>query len=143
MRRKLTALVALTTTACTSYHVQSGPTPSVIQAASGSCAPIRLILKGGGAFAEVYEPTIVGDSIVGMSAPASDSTRQRVAFAVADVDRVATNGFSVGRTVLALAAITLAALIIVGAAASSSTSSTSNSSCGSTALARPSITFVA
>ena len=136
MRRKVTALIALTTTACTSWHVQPGPTPSSIEAASGSRGAVRLMFRSG-PFADVYNPQIVGDSIIGLSAPATSPTSQRVAFATADVRSVATKQVSVGRTVVALAAITLAIAIIVGSAsASSTTSSSSNSSCAS--IARPS-----
>ena len=128
MRRKVTALIALTTTACTSWHVQHGPAPSAIEARSGSNGAVRLTLRGG-AFADVYNPQVIGDSIVGMNAPASEPTRERVAFATADVESVATKQVSVGRTVLALAAIGLAVLIIVGSASASQTTTSSNSSC--------------
>ena len=128
MRRKVTALIALTTTACTSWHVQPGPTPSAIESESGSHGAVRLILKSG-SFADVYDVQIVGDSVIGMSAPASVSTRDRVAFATSEVQSVATKQVSVGRTALALAAIGLAVAILVGAASSSPTTTSSNSSC--------------
>jgi hypothetical protein len=130
MRRKVAALIALTTTACTSWHVQRGPTPSSIEAESGSHGAVRLMLKSG-SFADIYNPQIIGDSVVGMSAPATAQTRERVAFATADVQSVATKQVSIGRTVLALAAIGLAVAIIVGSASSSTTTNTSNSSCAS------------
>lgn len=132
MRRKVAALIALTTTACTSWHVQPGPTPSSIEAETGSHGAVRLMMRSG-SFADIYNPQIIGDSIVGMSAPATAQTRERVAFATADVESVATKQVSVGRTVAALAAITLAIAIIVGSASSSTTTSSSNSSCASTA----------
>ena len=141
MRRKVTTLIALTTTACTSWHVQPGPAPSAIEAKSDARGAVRLILRGG-AFADIYDPRVVGDSIIGMSAPASAPTRERVAFATADVQSVATKQVSVGRTVLALAAIGLAVAIIVGSASSSPTTTTSNSSCASAAM-RPSVTALA
>jgi len=128
MRRKVTALIALTTTACTSWHVQPGPAPSAVEAKGGSSGAVRLMLRGG-AFADVYNPQIVGDSIIGMSAPASAPTRERVAFATADVESVATKQVSAGRTILALAAIGLAVAIIVGSASASQTTTSSNSSC--------------
>ena len=130
MRRKVTALIALTTTACTSWHVQPGPAPSSIEAQSESRGAVRLMFKGG-SFADVYDARLVGDSIVGLSAPANTARSERIAFATADVDRVATKQVSVGRTVLALAAIGLAAAIIVGSASASSPTTTSNSSCAS------------
>ena len=128
MRRKVTALIALTTTACTSWHAQTGPAPSAIEARSGSHDAVRLIFRGG-SFADIYEPQLVGDSIIGMSAPAAAPSRERVAFATADVQSVATKQVSVGRTVLALAAIGLAVAIIVGSASAGSTTTSSNSSC--------------
>ena len=139
MRRKVTALIALTTTACTSWHVQPGPAPSAIEAKSGSHGKVRLIFKGG-SFADIYDPQIVGDSIVGMSGPVA-ATRDRVAFATADVESVATRGVSAGRTILALAAIGLAVAILVGSASSSTTTTSSNSSCAS--LSRPSSAVLA
>ena len=132
MRRKVTALIALTTTACTSWHVQRGPAPSAIEAESGAPGAVRLTFWSG-SFADVYNPQIVGDSIIGMSAPASAVTRERVAFATADVQSVSTKQVSIGKTVVALAAITLAIAIIVGSASSSTTTTSSNSSCASAA----------
>lgn len=140
MRRKVTALIALTTTACTSWHVQPGPTPSAVEAESGSHGAVRLILKSG-SFADVYDPQIFGDSIVGMTAPANVARRERIAFATAEVQSVATKQVSVGRTMLALAAIGLAVAILVGSASSSSTTSSSNSSCA--VLSLPSSTALA
>jgi hypothetical protein len=134
MRRKVTALIALTTTACTSWHVQPGPAPSAVEAESASHGAVRLMLKSG-SFADIYNPQLVGDSIVGMSAPATVATRERVAFATADVQSVATKQVSIGRTMLALGAIALAVAIIVGSGSSSSSTSTSNSSCASAKLA--------
>ena len=133
MRRKVAALIALTTTACTSWHVQPGPTPSSIEAESGSRGAVRLMMRSG-SFADIYNPQIIGDSIVGMSAPATSPTRERVAFATADVQSVATKQVSVGRTVVALAAIALAVAILVGSASSSTTTTSSNSSCASATL---------
>ena len=128
MRRKVTALIALTTTACTSWHVQPGPAPSAVEARSGSHGAVRLILKSG-SFADVYDPQILGDSIIGMTAPANVARRERIAFATAEVESVATRQVSPGRTLLALAAIGLAVAILVGSASSSTTTSSSNSSC--------------
>lgn len=138
MRRKVTALIALTTTACTSWHVQPGPAPSAVAAETGARGAVRLILKSG-SFADVYDPQIVGDSVIGMSAPATAPTRERIAFATAEVQSVATKQVSVGRTVLALAAIGLAVAILVGSASSSPTTTSSNSSCALLSLAASAI----
>jgi len=140
MRRKLATLVALSTTACTSWHVQSGVTPTTLQSVADAAgdSPLRLSLRSG-AVADVYEARIVGDSIVGMSGPAKAAERQRVAYATAEVESVAREQVSVGKTVLALAAISLAALIIVGASGSGS----SNNSCNSTSMASSPVVYVA
>ena len=140
MRRKVTALIALTTTACTSWHVQHGPAPSAVAAETGSRGAVRLIFKSG-SFADVYDVQIVGDSVIGMSAPATAPTRERVAFATAEVQSVATKHVSVGRTVLALAAIGLAVAIIIGSATANAPTTTTNSSCA--AVSRPSSAVLA
>jgi len=135
MRRKLSAFIALTTTtACTSWQVQPGPTPSVVQTArEHSVQRLRLNMNSG-ASVEIYEPTIVDDSIVGMNGPSTLASRSRIAVATKDVESVATNNISPGRTIGALALITLAVLIIIGIS-QANTTTTSNSSCGSTASA--------
>ncbi len=135
MRRKLSAFIALTTTtACTSWQVQPGPTPSVVQTArEHSVQRLRLNMNSG-ASVEIYEATIVDDSIVGMNGPSTQASRSRIAVATKDVESVATNNISPGRTIGALALITLAVLIIIGIS-QANTTTTSNSSCGSTASA--------
>ena len=133
MRRKLSAFIALTTTtACTSWQVQPGPTPSVVQTArEHSVQRLRLNMNSG-ASVEIYEATVVDDSIVGMNGPSTQASRNRIAVATKDVESVATNNISPGRTIGALALITLAVLIIIGIS-QANTTTTSNSSCGSTA----------
>ena len=135
MRRKLSAFIALTTTtACTSWQVQPGPTPSVVQTArEHSVQSLRLNMNSG-ASVEIYEATVVDDSIVGMNGPSTQASRSRIAVATKDVESVATNNISPGRTIGALALITLAVLIIIGIS-QANTTTTSNSSCGSTASA--------
>ena len=140
MRRKVTALIALTTTACSSWHVQPGPAPSAVEAKGGTHGAVRLMLRGG-AFADVYDPQIFGDSIIAMTAPANVARRERIAFATADVESIATKQVSVGRTMLALAGIALAVAILVGSASSSTTTTSSNSSCA--VLSLPSTTALA
>jgi hypothetical protein len=130
MGRKLTAVVALTTTACTTWKVQPGPTPQAVQSAAHADEPIRLDMKRGPSL-YVYDAAIVGDSVVGMSGPSSQARRMRLAVAMTDVAGVAVNKVSVGKTVLAVTAITLAALIIIGASSQPTQSTSSNSSCAS------------
>jgi hypothetical protein len=131
MKRKLSAFIALTTTACSSWQAQTGPTPAAVQAAREAHAnqPIRLELRSG-ANVELYDAAVVGDSIIGMSAPTNQQTRTRVAVATDDVERVTTSQFSAGRTILAVLGITIAALLII-VASSAGSSSSSNSSCSS------------
>ena len=133
MRRKLTALIALTTTACTTWHVEPGPVPAEgkVVGKAGPNERVRLEMKSG-ALVDVFEASVVGDSVVGMSGPATQAARTRLAVATADVRRVTIKKVSPGRTVLAVVAITAATLVMVGAASSSS-GSTSNSSCSSAA----------
>ena len=134
MRKPLATLIALSTTACTTWKVQPGPTPAAVQArATHADEPLRLNMNSGASIL-IYEATIVGDSIVGMNGPPTQTTRSRVAVATNDVESVATNQISPGRTIGALALITLAVLIIIGIS-SASNNSTSNSSCGPTTAA--------
>jgi hypothetical protein len=133
MWKKLTALYALISTACASWQTQRGPAPRAVEesAAKGE-ETIRVELKSGTRW-EIYAAKLVGDSIIGRNTPVMIPETQRIAVATADVKSVSRHKFSAGRTILAVAAITVAVVAIVGAAASSgsSSSSTSNSSCGS------------
>lgn len=133
MRRKLSAFIALTTTtACTSWHVHPGPTPVAVQTVLDSTGTRHLRLNmNSGPSVDIYEARLVDDSIIGMNGPATATTRNRIAVATKDVESVATNEISPGRTIGALALVTLAVLIIVGISQASTTSS-SNSSCGPT-----------
>ena len=136
MRRKLSAFIALTTTtACTTWQVQPGPTPAAVETAREAKGSQRLRLNlNSGVAVDIYEATIVGDSIVGMNGPSTQTSRSRVAVATKDVESVATNEISAGRTIGALALITLAVLIIIGISTSTTqTTSTTNSSCASAA----------
>jgi hypothetical protein len=133
MRRKLTALIALTSTACTSWHQQRGPIPSATESAAKSAGgkPIHVVLNTG-AVADIYEATVVGDSIVGMSGPTTKTNRQRVALATSDVRSVSAKKFSPVRTVFAVLGITVAVAIIAGAVAAGSSGGSSDPTCAST-----------
>lgn len=110
------ASICLTVAGCQTWRVQPGPGPSAVAAAAaGSTKPLRLTLTSG-AVIEISAPQVVGDSVVGTSR----STGQRVAFAVADVQSVARQEVSAGRTSLAAIGVTtvlLAALVVVAAVA--------------------------
>jgi hypothetical protein len=124
MRKKFTALLALWSTGCASWQTQHAPLPQAPSSTS-SQSGIRVELRSG-AQIMLYEAGVLGDSLVGMTAPAASPSRARVAFATSDVRRVTTKKFSLGRTVAAVATIGLASLVIAGASASSSSSSNSN-----------------
>jgi hypothetical protein len=131
MLKKLTALYALITTACASWQKQPPPVPRVVAEESHGRYPhVRVELTSGQRY-DIYTPSVVGDSIIGLSKPASDSKAERIAVATSDVKNIERQKFSGGRTLVAVLAITVAVAAIVGAAASSSSSSSSNSSCSS------------
>lgn len=138
MWKKLTALYALTSTACASWQTQRGPASGAVeQSAAKGEQTIRVELKSGTRW-EIYGARLVGDSIIGRNTPTAIPESQRIAVATADVKSISRNKFSPGRTIVAVVAITVAVVAIVGVAAasgSSSSSSSSNSSCGSTTTA--------
>jgi len=114
--RLLLASMCLTVAACHTWRAQPGPTSGAVAlAAADSTKPVRLTLTSG-AEIEITAPHVVGDSIVGRNR----STGQRVAFAVADVQSVARQEVSAGRTALAAGGVTtlvLAAVVVLAAVA--------------------------
>jgi hypothetical protein len=103
MKRCGLALIALAAIACKTWQVQPGtPTNALQWAMADSTRIVRLTLRSG-ATVELYEPGLVGDSIVGLGNP----RRERVAFAVADVRSVARRDVSAGRTALAIVGVAL------------------------------------
>jgi len=128
MRKTFTAALALWTTGCVSWQTHYGGLP---EAPSHSSETLRVELRGG-TKVTLFEAAIVGDSLVGMSAPASETNRARVAIDRRDVQRVSTKHFSLGRTVAAVATIGIAALVIAGATSSPAPTTTSNNTCAST-----------
>jgi hypothetical protein len=121
MRKKFTALLALWSTGCASWQTQHAPLPQAPSSTS-SQSGIRVELRSG-AQIMLYEAGVLGDSLIGMSEPATAPSRTRVAIATSDVQRVSTRHFSVGRTVAAVAIIVFAAGAIAGASSASSSSS--------------------
>ena len=132
MLKKLTALYALITTACTSWQTQHAPVPRVVEesGAHGE-AYIRVELNSGQRY-EVYAATVANDSIIGRNKPVAGPEAERIAVATSDVKSISRHKFSAGRTLIAVVAVTLAVVVIAGAAGSSSSSS-SNSSCAPSA----------
>ena len=124
--RKLTALVALTTTACSSWHYETAPLPSVLSERNPKS--IRVQLRSG-EWIEIYDVTLQGDSVFGLIPAHGNVAPYRLAVATKDVERVSTKRLNAGRTALAVLAITVAVSTIAGATAASSTASSSNSSC--------------
>lgn len=93
--------------------MQPGPPRSDVQwAAADTVKAIRVALASGES-ADIYEPHLAGDSIIGLSGPA----RQRVAFALTDVQSVARYKIDDGKTALAIVGIALGALAVVAIAA--------------------------
>ena len=132
MKRKLTALIALTSTACSTWQVQSGA-PGAVTQENADHEPLRFDLYSGKAV-DVYAPRVIGDSVFGLRhRPAAyDSAtlaKDRVALAMSDIRGVAVRKFATGRTILAVAAIAVTTAAIAGA---SSGGSNSNTSCAST-----------
>src|SRR5947209_7540756 len=108
---RLTSSLALAAIACKTWQVQPGTPTSAIQwAMADSTRMVRLTLLSG-ATTELYQPTLVADSIIGLSSPG----RERVAFAAADVRSVARHEISAGKTALAGVgiALSLAAILFV------------------------------
>jgi hypothetical protein len=97
-------LLCVITNACKSWQVQPGPPRNDLQwAVADTIKAIRVVLASGET-ADVYEPRLTGDSIVGMSIPA----RKRIALALTDVRSVARYDIDSGKTALAIVGIALA-----------------------------------
>lgn len=93
--------------------MQAGPPRSDLEwAVADTVRAIRVVLASGES-ADVYEPRLTGDSIVGMSSPA----RERVAFALTDVRSVARYNVDSGKTALAIVGVALGVLAVVAIAA--------------------------
>jgi len=90
--------------------------------ASESISQARVYLRTG-ATLDLHEVTVAGDSLVGMSGPASQADRRRVAVPTANVSSIAVREVDAGRTALAILAIAGASIVIIGAAACASLAS--------------------
>ncbi len=116
----LTSSVA---TACTSMRVQTAPVPDPLP--TGRKGEIRLSLRSG-ANGYLYDARIAGDSIVGFDRPSKDSQAERVAFLTADVTAVAVRKGDAFKTVIAVAAGTVAVFTFILLAACASLLSASS-----------------
>ena len=131
MLKKLTALYALIATACTSWQTQHAPVPRVVEESGARGEEyIRVELNSGQRY-DIYAAQVAGDSIIGRNKPVAGPEAERIAVATSDVKSIARHKFSTGRTLVLVAAITVAVVALVGAAGSSSSTSSSNSSCSS------------
>ena len=116
MRRKITAVIALTSTACTTWQAQYAPPKTVVEKESDA-GPIRVWLTTGPQVV-IHKPQIVGDSVIGFKKKPiegetiAQASPNRVAVATADIVNVSTKKIAVGRTVLALTGVALAIAII-------------------------------
>ncbi len=112
LRRLFVASAAATTTACTSLHVEEGPSPQNRVLPNGRGDEIKLTLKNGTEIRMFY-PTIVGDSVVGTTEHARDPGTPNIAVAKADIATVSVWRTDAGKTTLAVVAGTTAALTIL------------------------------
>jgi len=108
------ALLVLSAGACTSWRTQPGPAPEAIGRLNGS-GTVRLTRRDMSVMV-MSAPLVVGDSIVGIS---SSEPPQRVAVAIADVQRIdakrvsatKTGGLAIG-TVLIVSVVAVAAALV-------------------------------
>jgi len=108
------ALLALSAGACTSWRTQPGPAPEAIGRLNGS-GTVR-VTRLDRSVLVMSAPLVVGDSIVGI---ASNGQPQRVAVAIADVQRIdakrvsatKTGGLAIG-TVLIVSVVAVAAALV-------------------------------
>ena len=113
MLKKLTALFFLVTTACTTWQAETAPAPSVVkEAGAPGEAHVRVDLTSGQRY-EIYGAAVIGDSIMGQSAPRAGPYNKRVVVATSDVKSVERLKFSGQTTAVALAglALVIAALL--------------------------------
>lgn len=135
--RKIAAFVALSSTACQTMKVEHAPTTAVLSDQKGREIRVRL---ASGERVHLYEAMLVGDSIVGYTAPKTKVTAEFRSVATADVKELAVAKFSPIRTILALGAMTAAVAIIVAGTASSPQPS-NNTDCQPTTAAAPAAPF--
>ena len=75
--RRIAALgLALLSTACSSWHPQSQPTPDIVAANEGRA--VRVLLQDGSSL-QLSQARMLGDTLAGYSVHASDTTQWRLA----------------------------------------------------------------
>jgi hypothetical protein len=123
MLKKLPALYAVITTACATWQTQPPPVSRVVAEESHGRDPHVRVELTSGQRRDIYAPSVAGDSITGLSEPASDAKAQRVAVATSDIKSISRRKTSAGLTVVTLAVIAAVVFALVVAAGSSAMSS--------------------
>jgi len=115
VRKNLTAVYALISTACASWQTQQlKPASGVVEEAGAEGEhSVRVELKSGTRY-EIYGARVVGDSIIGRTTPAAKPESERIAVATSDVKSVSRHKLSTPRTVLAVLAIMLGVSLLFG-----------------------------
>ena len=114
MWKRLTAVYALTCTACASSQTQRGPASGAVEQAGAKGEPsVRVELTSGMRY-EIYGARVVGDSVIGRNTPSAHAESERIANATSDVKRVTRHKLSAWRTVLAVTGGLLALSLLFG-----------------------------
>ena len=131
--KQVKAVLALSLAACSTWRVQTGPTPEVL----GSQKPrmVRLSLRSGERI-QLFDAALIGDSVVGFTVPSRRPGAQRLAVAAADVTKVEFQKTNAVLTVVAIGVIVLAVAALAGAAAVSS-AQPSSTTCQPTTYSLP------
>jgi hypothetical protein len=114
MLKKMPAFCALITTACATWQTEARPVSHVVAEASqdGLDPQVRVELASGQRL-EIYTPSVVGDSIIGLSERPTDLKAKHVAVATSDIQSVARRKTSAGLTLVTLGVIGAVVLAIV------------------------------
>jgi hypothetical protein len=112
IRRLFVASTVVTTTACSTLHVEEGPSPRTRVLPSGKGDEILLKLKNGSEV-RMFFPIIAGDSVVGVTERTLDPSAPNIAVAKADIETVSVWRTDNGLTTLAVIGGTAAALSFV------------------------------
>jgi hypothetical protein len=113
MRRQATALIALLTTACYGWRVDTWARAMEQKDKQGRDLAVRVSLKSGG---EIFllGAKVIGDSVVGYNRDGRPDFVRR-AVAVNDVQSMATYGYDSAKTFAAVATIGVASILLVAA----------------------------
>lgn len=132
--KQVKAVLALSLAACSSWQVQTTAAPET--RSQGKPRTVRLYLKSGERV-ELYDATLMADSVVGFARSATSRTRQRVAIATSDVTRVEFRKLHTAATVVAIGVMVVAVVAIVGVASALSDPLGTESDCQPSSYSRP------